>query len=281
MGTEAQNATAHSTSDRSAPWATQCSLQYCVQQLNSTVQNGVLTENVTATYTNATVLDIRPNLEAGNPVPALITTGSNITYTVGMGSILGIQQWFASIFRNATASRSASSSSSQNLSNNPSSNIVVNLTVGVSSGETYFDTDMVQAFYWYYYEYPSGLAMLTTSLAQAMTNHFRSSGGAVPVAGVTRTLQSYVGIRWAWITLPVVTVASTAVFLVAAIVTSKRRRIEVWKSNALATLFQGGALDGEVKSRWRHGGMSALRGLYVQLEGESEKGGGERGLVTA
>ena len=281
MGTESQNGSAPTGNDQLAPWATQCTLQYCVQELNSAVQNGTLIENVTATYTNDTVLDIGPDLKAGNAVPASISTPSNTSYTVGMGSILGIQQWFASIFRNGTASRSSASSPSEKSSNNPSSNIIVNLTVGVSSGETYFDTDMVQAFYWYYYEYPSGLSMLTTSLAQAMTNHFRSSGGAVPVLGTVQTVENYVGIRWAWIALPVFTVALTAVFLAAAIYASRRRGIQAWKSSALATLFQGEGLDEEVRRRWSDGGGRALKGVYARLEEMNEKGEKGRTLIRA
>lgn len=278
MGTEAQDGTAGATDKASAPWAIQCSFQYCVQSLESSVRNGVLIENITSTYTNATVLDITSDLDAGNPVPALITSSSNITFTVGMGFILGIQQWFSTLFRDATASRSSPSPSASNTSD-PSSNIVVNLTVGASSGETYFSTDIVQSFYWYYYKYPSGLSMLTTSLAQSMTTQFRSGDGAIPILGVAQIEESYVHIRWAWLTLPVGVVLATAIFLGAAIVNSRRRGMEVWKSSALATLFQGEALGGKAKRRWVRGGAKGLRGYNVCLEEGGEKGEIGRGLV--
>ncbi|KAK7749901.1 hypothetical protein SLS53_000483 [Cytospora paraplurivora] len=48
----------------------------------------------------------------------------------------------------------------------------------------FFDTDIVQEFYWNYYEYPTGLDMLMSDLGISLTVAFRSLCGQEPVAGV-------------------------------------------------------------------------------------------------
>jgi len=264
MGTEAQDGAVQATNKHSSPWATQCTLQYCVQTLNTSVHNGVTLQNVTATFTNTSVVDISNDLKTGTNVPGIITAGDNTTYPIGMGAMLAIQQWFDDIFRNGSASRS-----SAKYPRTQESNIIVNLTVGISSGETFFDTDMVQAFYWYYYEYPSGLSRLTSELAQSMTNSFRSSGGAVPVPGAAFEAESYVHVRWGWIALPVAVVLLTAFFLAAAIFRSRRSGLRLWKSNALAMLYHG--LDGETRSQCRE--RNSLKGVLVRLNEELGEGG--------
>lgn len=93
-------------------------------------------------------------------------------------------------------------------------------------------------------------------------------------------MENYIGIQWAWITLPVGTVMLTAIFLVAVIVSSRGSRMKVWKSSALAMLFQGQALSRDVIERWEQGG-SALRGVYVRLDTEDQEGERATGLVSA
>ena len=57
------------------------------------------------------------------------------------------------------------------------------------------------------------------------------------------------------------TTVSTAVFLAAAIVVSRRRGMRDWNSSALATLFRGEGLDREIKGRWNCGGSKALKDM--------------------
>jgi hypothetical protein len=101
--------------------------------------------------------------------------------------MLGIQSWFFTLFTNGSASRN---SSFQGL--DPAALIVVNLTVGISSGTTYFDTDIVQTFYWDYYQYVNGLSMAMSDLATSMTTAFRSFHGAVPISGMATRVETYV-----------------------------------------------------------------------------------------
>jgi len=130
MGTETQNkesTTQLTGSGIVQPWAQQCTLKYCVQDMHTSVENGRLVQTVKATYENSSVLSINETLQAGIDTPLYITSKlQKETFKVGGSVMLGIQQWFADLFKTGSATREDISKTN--------SNIVVNLTVGVSSG---------------------------------------------------------------------------------------------------------------------------------------------------
>jgi hypothetical protein len=240
MGTEH-----HDVPDAVNPWAKQCSLQACVNTLSSSVINGTLHENITHTVTNHTVIDISspdPNSDYG----VYIKGESNEPYLLGMGALLSIRGWFSAIFTNGSATRTTSDFSRSITDSDRA--VVVNLTVGISSGETFFDTDIVTAFYWNYYEYPNGIDMLMSDLAVSMTTAFRGFMGAVPTNGTSITTESYVHVRWGFAVLPIVVVVACLIFLLAAMVLTRTSHTQLWKSSALAALFHG--LDKDTREKF-------------------------------
>lgn len=231
MGTEA-----HDVPDALNVWAKQCSLQACVNTLSSSVANGTLQENITHSVTNATVVDISsPGPESDFNV--YIKGASDDFYVLGMGALLSIRGWFGSIFTNGSATRTTTDFTRS--ITDPDRAVVVNLTVGISSGETFFDTDIVTAFYWNYYEYADGLDMLMSDLAVSMTTAFRGFMGTEPMNGTSISLESYVHVRWGFASLPIAVVLSTFLFLIASVLMTNRSQTKLWKSSALATLFHG------------------------------------------
>ena len=173
------------------------------------------------------------------------------------------------IFKNGSASRSGQYHN-QTLSEG---SVIVNLTVGVSSGETFFDSDVVTAFYWNYYEYANGIQMLMDDLAISMTTTMRSFIGAVPQPGQAWSYESFVHVRWAFITVPVSVVLATGIFLALAVWRSQWSQTKLWKSSALAVLFHGL----ESASRERMGDADSLKlqrrracDLMVQLDGQGD-----------
>lgn len=264
MGTESQ-----SVPDVLNPWATECTLAACIQTVSSAVSDGYLSENVTGSFLNGTIVDVSG---ATSDVPIDLTSPeTNETFTLAMGSKLAMEAWFADIFKNGSASRNGAYIN-QTFSD---SNVIVNLTVGISSGETFFDSDVVTAFYWNYYEYPNGLALLMDDLAISMTVAVRSFVGAVPHSGLALSYESFVHVRWAFITVPVAILLLTALFLAAAIWRSQRSRTKLWKSSALAMLFHG--LDHDTREKLGNGGtlkekMMRAKDVKVQLDEQGDAG---------
>ncbi|KAI1840979.1 hypothetical protein JX266_012839 [Neoarthrinium moseri] len=240
MGTEAKNGLAGELK----PWAQQCSLSACLQTIDSTVVNGVLNESVTNRVINQTVVDMTKHTEDAD-LAAYVTGADNATYTVGKEAMLSMRGWFSSLFATGSAVRTTSDSNRTITDNS----VVVNLTVGISSGVTFFDSDIVTAFYWNYYEYKDndGIDMLMADMATSMTVAFRSFMGAVPVSGQAISMQSFVHVRWGFAVLPIVIVAATALFLMAAIYRTHQSDTKPLKSSALAMLFHG--LDEDVRTQ--------------------------------
>ncbi|KAI3321596.1 hypothetical protein HD806DRAFT_158267 [Xylariaceae sp. AK1471] len=241
MGTEAHDGLAGETK----PWARQCALSACLQTLESRVSNGILTEKTIDTKTNLTVLD-NSNLNDGNDHNVYVVGEDGTPYELGIEAMLSMRGWFASLFADGSASRSAAAYNRTITDNS----VVVNLTVGISSGETFFDSDIVTAFYWNYYEYADGLDLLVSDMATSMTVAFRSFAGAVPVAGRAIYTESYVHVRWGFAIVPIFVVVGAALFLVAAVYRSEKSTVQIWKSSALATLFHG--LDDGTKAHFGH-----------------------------
>lgn len=235
----------HDVPDKVSPWAVQCGLQTCVNTLSSTVVNGTLQENITHTVLNHTVVDMSspgPDSDYG----VYITGDSGTPFLLSMGALLSIRGWFSAIFTNGSATR-ATNDFTRSITD-PDRAVVVNLTVGISSGETFFDSDIVTAFYWNYYEYSEGLDMLMSDLAVSMTTAFRGFIGAVPVHGKSLAVESYVSVRWGFAVLPIVAILLTLLFLIASMVLTRTSSTRLWKSSALVSLFHG--LDQDTKDRF-------------------------------
>ncbi|KAH8680072.1 hypothetical protein BGZ60DRAFT_554643 [Tricladium varicosporioides] len=249
------------------PWASQCSLEYCAQKIEASVTNGKLVENVTSTIHNSSVLD---TTGSKGTTPISLTTPDNITVSISEPASLGIRSWFTTLFTNGSASRNSTFKGLDH-----AQLVVVNLTVGISSGTTYFDTDVVQTFYWDYYEKGFGLPKAMSDLATAMTTAFRSFNGAVQVPGVATRVETYVKVQWAWLALPLFVVTSTAIFLALAILSSSQTKTELWKGSALAMLFYG--LDNETKIRYSSEGtfsdkIRAMGHVKVRLDKDDNFG---------
>ncbi|CAJ2500252.1 Uu.00g031050.m01.CDS01 [Anthostomella pinea] len=254
MGTEAYDGLAGEIK----PWAKQCSLSACVQTLETTVSNGVMSETVVHSDVNQTILD-NTDLDDGHDHNVYSIGSDGSAYMVSLDAMLSMRGP-AAFNRTVT-----------------DSTVVVNLTVGISSGKTFFDPDVVtEAFYWNYYEYADGLYMLMRDTATSMTVAFRGFGAdAEPVAGRALSDELHVSVRWAFAVFPVVLVFGTALFLVAAIYHTEKTGTQVWKSSALAVLFHG--LDDDTKAQFGHVSnleeqMSVAKDVKVQL-GESDDGG--------
>ena len=249
MGTEAPDGRPGETN----PWARECTLSACLQTLETTVENGVLRENLTDSRLNNTVVDIRGrgdgNYDDGRDLGVYFTGSSELDntttptqYLLGIEAMLSMRGWFSTLFANGSATRSAADFN-RTVADNP---VVVNLTVGISSGVTFFDSDIVTAFYWNHYQYADagdggkpGIDRLMSDVATSMTVAFRGFLGAEPVAGRAASSQSYVHVRWGFAALPIIVVAAAAMFLALVAGLAGRAGTRPWKGSALAMLFHG------------------------------------------
>jgi hypothetical protein len=78
-------------------------------------------------------------------------------------------------------------------------------------------------------------------LATALTNAIRASSSGESFLGTAASSETYVMVRWIWLSLPLGALVLCFIFLVATVVKSSKERehVGVWKTSALATLLYG------------------------------------------
>jgi hypothetical protein len=111
-------------------------------------------------------------------------------------------------------------------------------------------------------------------IAASITNSIRRKNNGTELAyGDAWTPQTFVRIRWVWITLPAVLLIFSFAFLVGTIAKSARQNVSIWKTSALAILLHGlstGArhrLDSETPASEVE---SAAQRIQVVLSSEKE-----------
>jgi hypothetical protein len=77
---------------------------------------------------------------------------------------------------------------------------------------------------------------LMDSVATSMTNHMRSVS-SLTVTGQMGAVETYVHVRWVWLTLPGAPIVASAAFLALAMLETRRKKAEVWEDPSLALIY--------------------------------------------
>jgi len=130
------------------------------------------------------------------------------------------------------------------------------------------------------YDINPGLTELTTEMTSAMRDQSSNRRNTTrKVYGTVFGPETYVHVRWIWMTLPVVLLFSGLAFLFAAVVQSRKAGIEVRKNSALASMLYG--MTAETRLRFEAVEKPSeieevAKGVSVRLE----DGIGQRRLVS-
>ncbi|KAH9864235.1 hypothetical protein J1614_010169 [Plenodomus biglobosus] len=85
---------------------------------------------------------------------------------------------------------------------------------------------------------PNNVTRHMERLATAMTNVVRSSENKIMLQGDAWSKETYISIRWPWLTFPLLLLLLSLAFLVSTIIkTSKNTGIAVWKTSTMPTLI--------------------------------------------
>ncbi|CAG8935853.1 unnamed protein product [Penicillium salamii] len=84
----------------------------------------------------------------------------------------------------------------------------------------------------------SGLEQIMNNVALSLSNYARQISKAT-VAGTSGNPESYVAVKWPWITFPATLVVFAGILLVATALSSTRRKTSLWKSSVLPFLYHG------------------------------------------
>ena len=203
------------------PPATECALYWCVQTLDTSIQNGVLNQTVVSSWTDSSALDT-----------SHVSLRSNFTSTAGgKGSANG---YYVSPMGNLPLVRFLEDAFTATVKG-------INLPgMGYTEQElldlTIYSSDIAQALW-----HADDLDILMSNLANRMTDALRNilPDPACENRGKVYTTRTYVLVTWPWLILPVGLVLASCMVLLAAIISSSRHQTIVWKSSSLAVLFHG------------------------------------------
>ncbi len=206
------------------PTANECAMYWCVQTLNTSIQNGVLTQTVVRSWSNSSALDtsdvhLSPYETDSNTVAKRATD----TYYVSPMSNVPLVRFLQDAF-NATV----------NAVNLPGAGFTEQELLDLSL----YSSDISQAL-WYANDLSALMANLADRMTDALRNLYSDPVAAADNRGQVYTTRTYVHVTWPWIILPVGLVVASCGVLIAAIVSSSRHDTVVWKSSSLAVLFHG------------------------------------------
>jgi hypothetical protein len=223
------------------PIAQECVLYWCVQTIESTYDSGQYSENVISSYYNSTQ----------GPFP---WEGFEVALTnneTGYFTIYG---------QNITIDRSVAepnipplsiSNTIYGVDNTSASNVMFMFDSNFPSYYTATGTEQPTLRYRNFWDgaylrklpfnpwmAPNNVTRHLERMATAITDAIRSSTSMEMVQGVAYSKETFVSIRWAWLSFPLLLLLLSLVFLVATIMkTSGNGGTAVWKTSAMPTLI--------------------------------------------
>lgn len=214
------------------PKAQECILTWCTKTINSTYLYGAYEEKVVHTFINKTA----------GPWPWTTRVQNNITF---QNYLQDITVDASSIGRN-TSGFGVSSGIAVNVIN-VFDDIFPSFTTQANASEPSW-------FRYHTYQkmkpltrhldvngWQSNFTLHMERLAGALTSVVRTSPKTSPVIGLAYCTESYVSVRWQWLTLPLGLLFLSLIFLAAVIMrtSTEKERVGVWKTSAIATLLYG------------------------------------------
>ena len=212
------------------PSATECAMYWCVQTLNTSIQNGVLNQTTVGSWSNNSALDTSDvHLSPYNSGSYRGGKHTASDYYVSPMSNVPLARFLEDAFN--TTVRGLSVPPEEGYTEED----IRDLTI--------YSSDIAQAL-WQAEDLDSLMNNLANRMTDALRNLYSDPVSDADDLGKVYTTQIYVHVSWPWLILPVGLVLASCMVLLAAIISSSRHQTIVWKSSSLAVLFHGLASGG-------------------------------------
>ena len=225
--------------------AQKCALRYCITRHNATMVGSAL-QVEWSTHAFASIADIY-NIKGAaltwrsptsNHALNDTITGKYEGYDIKYYTAGGMGAWYLGLALSSILIGQTSNETATGL-------IVYDSLMGY---EVYATTD-----------FPALMDRVATSLTQVM---LADPGTSQTITGKARSVVSILYMRWEWISLPAVLLATSLAFLLLTMLISRRRRSFTWKTSSLPLLFHG---IESPEDRW------ATLGTISQMDHEADK----------
>jgi hypothetical protein len=261
------------------PIVHECVLSWCVQTIRSTYDWGKYSEEIISTFENTTA---GPSPWESYEIPEEEGGGQMIIYT-----------------QNITVKPPADPPRPNETVHDPSygaNNVTVGNVINIFCDvfpsyytaddafsrplfryKNYFEGPRIKTLDFNPWEAPNNITQHMQRLATAMTNVMRSDTSKVMTMGDAYVRETYVSVRWEWLTLPLGLLCIAFIFLAATVAKSavELDRVGVWKTSAYATLLYG--LPDEMQNKLtRSGSVGTPRAKAKELKVKLQPNGGWR-----
>ena len=196
--------------DPNNAYAVECAMYYCVQTYTASVEDSVISQRALKSWRNDSARlnqysDLIYNVSAFDPNARANLTIFKVSYL---------------------AAKALNSFMSETFTGSG----------GINNTGSAFSSDVIQALY-----NTDNLTARLDNLAVSMSNNIRQQNDSVasPSHGTAWKGETYVHVRWAWLSFPITVAGLALAFLVGTIIETASREILVWKSSNLALLFHG------------------------------------------
>jgi hypothetical protein len=250
-----QESVLKSVFEHQKPRALECILSWCVKTIESSYHSGTYTEIVKDQFINTTA----------GPYPWTFIAPDSSDPIVD-----GKMQYLQDITVNPDAPKGQDNVSSYGASNQTVFNILAifddylpslaTLANNASKTELKYITWDKDPYFREYpknpWSAPNNVTDHMERFATAMTNIMRQSSNDT-VLGKSFSQETYIEVRWVWLSLPLALLVLTMIFLLGTVIRTsmEKDRVGVWKNSAIATLLYGlpDATQQKISSSQGHG----------------------------
>lgn len=245
--------------------AMECALHWCVNRYKTSVENGVLGEEVISSSTAS-----GHHVDNFHSISA--PSNSNVSFSLGTGYVNRLNNPLPGSYpcgrinvdpaycptgddkhalQDITGGALVSSEAHTQLAHYIGGLLTgyssLNLPLGTSfDSVSYNESDVVRSLH-RTNNATLSMDILARALTTAIRDYDREGGvGRMIINGWTWHSEVHVHVKWAWITLPVALEIATLVFLLITIWDTSTAKTDHWKNSSLAVLFHGGQLENDV-----------------------------------
>lgn len=211
------------------PVAQECDLRWCIKTVEATVRDGELYESTNDSDEDSQTawypweVDWVEGEFSYNATPEIRSKSSNLTF--GVASNASALQAISSFYE---SSRSFITATEASLA--PKFRYTAE-----GANETLFISAETSPWW-----HPYNISEHFDNVARTFTNVARAaSNGTDLIHGVAYGTETFVEIRWAWFSLPLLLLLLGLFFLVAVILQSRASGVQIWKTSVLAVLMHG------------------------------------------
>lgn len=235
------------------PVAWECALRFCINKMQSSFENGTLTENLLSTWMDDTQVEPKWHNWSSAVEVNFRPPNSSQTFATNNNAWRAMEDYLGDIFYGNITGIAGVAPFKTPLSSSP----------------------IMQAIYMAMNTSSTGFPDIMDNVAASMSQSLRKLAyQPEPVKGAAYGMDGRFKVRWEWLSLPIFELLASLALLIAVMLETRKSGLTPWTNNILAVLFHG--LDvrpgGHAMTESESQMEAKAKGLWVNLVDEGDGG---------